>query len=181
MDFIRPNLCSSGLNYAMTVWTFPIGMVRLLLPCHSFSRYFRHIWLAEFSHLQCDIDRGCDECDSLNQNMRNAKSDIVARYVVATLVPFGSLIRTSYKAQLEEHTKHYTNIINWFDLELHDAHSHQNITGNLFIWADEMGIHYLPASKQSLPEFKCLSGHGVLGLHFNGITNGSDETSGTFF
>jgi hypothetical protein len=42
---------------------------------------------------------------------------------------------------------------------------------------DHFGVHYIPAEKQGLAEFKSLDGHGVLGVYMSGMHNATNKTT----
>lgn len=71
----------------------------------------------------------------------------------------------------DDHMDDAMDIRNFIEGEIQRSKLRLTQSDTLIIVMDHFGIHYIPAYKQSLAEFKCMDGHGVLGVSFSGITD----------
>jgi hypothetical protein len=116
------------------------------------------VWKEKFPDLVCSRDRPCVTCNTFQDAMKKNFSVNPVAY-------------NNARSQHDSHIADAMDIRSWIDLAIAGARLKLTESKTLILVLDHMGIHYIPAFKQSLDEFKSLDGHGVLAVSFSGITN----------
>lgn len=126
--------------------------------------WFRKVWDKKFPNLKCMKDRACPTCNFYLGKMKENECS-------------NHKLFNDMKLCFEDHIKDAKEIREYVETQIQSAKLRITEQRSLVMIMDHFGTHFIPASKQSLSEFKSLEGHGVLGVSFSGVCNPVNGTN----